>query len=121
MAKVRRVPAFPSTCQIFRGGPPGTGVQVYNGPCEKRVSANLAPYPLGAPPLVIYTVWTSIYLPAGTDVRGNGQPGGRDYVQWQGNPAWVYIVEVVEDIADGFTNKFRIAWSLQWSVPTPIP
>lgn len=121
MARVRHTPAFPSTCQIFRGGPPGTGVQVYTGPAEKRISTQLVPLGILAPPLILYTNWTAIYFPAGTDVRGQAQLGGRDWVQWQNNPQWLYLVTTVDDVADGFANKFRLAWCLTYSLPTPLP
>jgi hypothetical protein len=121
MARNRRLPAFPSTCKIFRGGPPGTGVQVYNGPCEKRLSVNVPPFVSTAPPLTLYSLWVAIYLPPHTDVRGQGFAGGKDLIQWASNANWLYVVEQVDDVAADFPNMFRIAWCLQFSLPTPIP
>lgn len=117
----RKPPAFPSTINIFRGAPPPTGVVVYTGPGEKRISVSggaFNPGTLTALPLVPLV---AIYLPTGTDVRGQLQTGGPDYIQWAGLPTWYYRVDYVDDVADGFGNKFRVAWCRPGAAPTPLP
>lgn len=121
MPRRRLPPSFPSTVQIFRGLTPDIGVLVYTGPAEKVINAKVALVPILAPPLTIFICPVSIYFPAGTDVRGALQSGGPDYVQWAGNPQWNYLVKAVEDVADGFANKFRVAFCFPFNQPTPLP
>lgn len=121
MPKVRHSPSFPSTAQIIRGLSPDTGVVVYTGPAEKVVNVRQPLIPISAPPLTLFELQVAIYFPVGTDVRGIIQSGGPDWVRWAARTDWNYLVKFVEDVADGFSNKFRIAYCFPFNSPTPLP
>jgi len=122
MARTHRLPSFPSQCQIFRGGlPGGGGVQVYSGKAEKVVRAAGGIWPIGGFTTIPQAPIVTIYLPVGTDVRGILQSTAFDFIQWAGLATWVYQVVYVDDVADGFANKFRVAYCLPFLQPTPLP
>jgi hypothetical protein len=121
MARIHSLPSFPSLCTIWRGGLPGVGVAVYSGKCQKRVTPAGVSWDTGAPLFDSTAPGVTIYFPAGTDVRGQQEPGGPDYISWAGSNNYVYQVQLVEDIAEGFANRFRVAWVVQIRFIVPRP
>jgi hypothetical protein len=118
--RVHSLPVFPSLCQVWRNGGPLTGVLVYDGVAEKRVSSGNGAYVTRTGPGLLIEPAVAIYLPTGTDVRGLNQQPLHDIIAWQRNPQWLYQVAFVENCAEGFANEFRLAWCLAFGF-TPIP
>lgn len=121
MARPHKLPAFPSSCDIYRGGPPGIGTLIRSVIAEKVISVRGSYWHLTGIPIDAFPVMVDIYLPTGTDVRGRKQAGGPDYLQWGGNPIWIYLVEYVDHIAEGFPNQFTCCFCTPYTVPTPFP
>jgi hypothetical protein len=121
MPKIHSLPVFPSTCQIFRGGGPGIGKIVYDGKCEKRVSVGGRSWDTSSPEYESTAPQVAIYVPFGTDVRGFHEPGGPDIIMWSNSPAYLYQVQFVEDIAEGFPNRFRACFVTQIAFTAPRP
>jgi hypothetical protein len=122
MARKHVLPVFPSVAQIWRGGLPGLGVLVYDGVAEKRVSPSTPAFVEEIGPGVFYHPASTIYFPSGTDARGQDQLGGRDLIAWQRNPSWLYQIQFVENVAEGFANEFRICWCFPiLGTPAPLP
>lgn len=122
MPRTHKLPVFPSSCIIWRGGGPTTGgTIVYNGKAEKVVWARGGLFLVGFAHSSASTPMAAVYLPAGTDVRGELSSTGSDIIQWTANQLWLYVVTHVDDVADGFSNKFRVAWVNPLSQPTPLP
>jgi hypothetical protein len=122
MAKIYRLPQFPSVCRVMRGTLGGPWTAVYDGPSEKVIRAaawHFAGIFIGTG---INQLVAMIYFPAGTDVRGLLSSTGSDFIMWQRNPAWIYRVQWAENMAAGFANEFRACGCTQeFQTPTPMP
>jgi len=74
-----------------------------------------------------YAEWCpywALLLPKESDIRDFNCPSGQDYVEVPSGSGRLYGVMLVDDVAKGFTNEYRIAyisktWGAQW--PEPIP
>jgi hypothetical protein len=116
------LPAFPSVCQIWRNGGPLSGTLVYDGRAEKRYSPAIGAIVQHVGPGILYEPAVAIHLPTATDVRGINQQPVRDIIAWQRDATWLYQVEFVENVAEGFPNEFRLAWCFTLGLtPLPLP
>lgn len=72
-------------------------------------------------PGVVKPEWI-VFLPKGTDVRDSYSQPGTHYLEIPGGSGRYYEVIIVDDVAKGFTNEYRVAYvSKTGTWPTPIP
>ena len=128
------VPTFPLECQIYTG-PWATKVFRDFAQCnlamgrrvnQVHVTAGQAGQTYGSQPILL--------LPALTDIRDSSCGLEPDFVQCPDDSGRWYVVQLVDDVAKGFENEYRMATlgkifqgvdgpatypGLFW--PTPIP
>jgi len=64
----------------------------------------------------------ALLVAAGTDLRDVFNGGGQDTIECPPGTGRFYKVELVDDVARGFTNEYRIAFIRKTGTwPTPVP
>jgi hypothetical protein len=122
----KKIPLFPMTANVWRNasaipGPPDLVVQ-----CQLHVpTAGRAAYG-STPTLIAGTLFRSIYVPKGTDLRPIWPSSLPDVIECPAGTGRFYHVWDLDDVAKGFPNEFRCAsvivyFGIAGSWPTPIP
>lgn len=119
------VPSMPLTCRVFHGkagGPfPLTNPDL-TPPCQLRFPG-LRSAVSGTATKITDML---IIVPKGTDIRGPSFGIQADAIECPAGSGRYYVVQMVDDVAKGFSNEYRFAlvtWQNNsangWPVPLP--
>lgn len=116
-----QLPSFPHLAYIWR-----QASWVANDPpdveelCElvmRKPVVMTIPASLGLNSVPVVELW----FPAGTDVRGFGGTPVHDFIEFPKNSGRIYVAIYVDDYAKGHPNEFRVAFSMPFQMPEPLP
>jgi len=113
-----RTPVFNIQVGVWRAASGGAGVPASTPMAQLRAAGRQS---TGQDPNHDWVFLWSVALPMGTDVR-DWASGSEDWVEAPLGSGRKYRVQMVDDVAKGFANEYRIAFLQKvagW--PAPIP
>jgi hypothetical protein len=115
-----RLPTFNLACAVYDfGTAPAGPPRIASVPCQLR-----APLHVSTNPSAVFgsgSGWV-LAVPKLTDLRDFFNAAGNDTVECPVGSGRFYNLDIVDDVAKGFSNEYRIALlykTLTW--PTPVP
>jgi len=114
-----KVPTFNLTARIWSSATPITSPPRLTVTCQLRAAGKQSTGQDAANDWVF--LW-SLLVPALTDIRDIYNGSGEDKVECPAMSGRIYRVKMVDDVAKGFANEYRIAFLQKiGSWLTPIP
>jgi len=113
------VPTFNLSANVWRNGNATTNPPDLTVDCQLRAAGKQS---TGQDPANGWAFLWSLLIASGTDIRDDISSGGKDTVECPAGTGRFYSVELVDDVARGFSNEYRIAFIQKvspWPVPTP--
>ena len=114
-----RLPVFNLSANIWRSGNPTSNPPDVVSPCQLRAAGKQS---TGQDVANDWSFLWAVLFPPLTDVRDAYSAPGQDTLEVPAGSGRFYQAALVDDVAKGFTNEYRIAFVLKliaW--PSPIP
>jgi len=116
-----QLPNFNSIVAVYRAINPPPAAPEFLAPCQLRYPGR-GPQDLFPGPLPQWFLCMQLLVNKTVDLRDPYSPSGQDIVEVPAGSGRIYKVMLVDQVALGFTNEYRIAWIAKvapWPEPTP--